>query len=250
MSEGVHFLDAKGPAGMRIFAVGDIHGRLDLLEAMHRGITDNLAFDPPEDWRIVYLGDYGDRGPDTNGVISHLVAQQAADDARVITLRGNHDQALLDFLGTGDRMRLFERYGGFETAASYGVTADFTSSGAAIATKEAMVAAMPADHLRFLAGLPLTAEFGEFFFCHAGIRPGVALDAQERHDLIWIREQFLDDPRLHPKIIVHGHTPVAEAEFMANRVDVDTGAYYSGLLTALVIEGGDKKLLTVSGRAG
>jgi serine/threonine protein phosphatase 1 len=246
---GVHFLDAEGPAGMRIFAVGDIHGRLDLLKAMRGRIADQIAADPPQDWRIIYLGDYGDRGPDTRGVIADLIAQKEAD-ARVIMLRGNHDQAFLDFLGTGDRMRLFERYGGFETAASYGVTADFTSPEAGDATKEALVAAMPADHLRFLADLPLTAEFGDFFFCHAGIRPGVPLAEQSRHDLIWIREEFLDDPRLHPKVIVHGHTPVAEPEIMPNRVDVDTLAYRSGVLTALVIEGREKKMLTVSGPEG
>lgn len=246
MTEGIHFLDAKGPAGMRIFAIGDIHGRFDLLEAMHDRILQDIESNPPDDWRIVYLGDYCDRGPDTRGVIDHLVAR-TQDDARVVTLRGNHDQSFLDFLGVGDRIRLFERYGGFETAASYGVTADFASPEAAQATKEALVAAMPADHLRFLAKLPLSAEFGDFFFCHAGIRPGVPLAEQQPNDLIWIRERFLNDPRLHPRIIVHGHTPVTEAEIMPNRVDVDTGAYYSGLLSALVIEGGEKKVLTVSG---
>jgi serine/threonine protein phosphatase 1 len=249
MTDGVHFLDAEGPAGMRIFAVGDIHGRLDLLEAMHRRIAGDLASSPPEDWRIVHLGDYGDRGPHTSGVIAHLTARKQRDP-RVITLRGNHDQSFLDFLGVGDRVRLFERYGGFETAASYGVTADFSSPEAASATREALVAAMPADHLRFLADLPLFSELGDFFFCHAGIRPGVPLSEQDPHDLLWIRETFLNDPRLHPKIIVHGHTPVAEPELMANRVDVDTGAYYSGLLTALVIEGKEKKVLSVSGPTG
>jgi serine/threonine protein phosphatase 1 len=247
VAEGIHFLDAQGPAGMRIYAVGDIHGRLDLLEAMHSRIAEDIASNPPDDWRIVYLGDYGDRGPDTRGVIDHLV-RQTTDEPRIVTIRGNHDQSFLDFLGIGDRLRLFERYGGFETAASYGVTADFTSPEAAQTTKETLVAAMPAEHLRFLANLPLSAEFGDFFFCHAGIRPGVPLAGQDPNDLIWIREQFLNDPRLHPKIIVHGHTPVVEVEIMANRVDVDTGAYYSGVLTALVIEGGEKKVLNVSGR--
>lgn len=247
MAEGVHFLDAAGPAGMRIFAVGDIHGRLDLLEAMHGAIREDLEREPPGDWRIVYLGDYGDRGPDTCGVLAHLVTQ-TEDDPRVIALRGNHDQAFLDFLGTGDRTQLFERYGGFETAASYGVTADFASPEGAAATKEALVAAMPADQLRFLARLPFSATLGDFFFCHAGIRPGVPLDEQSEHDLIWIRDTFLDDPRLHPKVVVHGHTPVEEAEIMPNRADMDTGAYYSGLLSALVIEDERKRVLTVSGR--
>ncbi len=246
MTEGIHFLDAAGPEGMRIYAIGDIHGRLDLLEAMHERIREDIAEKNPDDWRIVFVGDYGDRGPDTRGVIDHLVSARA-DDARVICLRGNHDESFLNFLGVGDRIRLFERYGGFETAASYGVTADFTSVEAAQATKEALAAAMPADHLRFLSELPRSTELGDFFFCHAGIRPGVALEEQDPDDLIWIRETFLEDSRLHPKVVVHGHTPVPEAELMANRVDVDTGAYYSGLLTALVIDGAEKTVLTVSG---
>ncbi|MBO6718176.1 MAG: serine/threonine protein phosphatase [Rhizobiaceae bacterium] len=234
---------------MRIFAVGDIHGRLDLLRAINRTISEDLERRPPGDWRILYLGDYCDRGPDTRGVISYLV-KQMANEPRVVALRGNHDQSFLDFVGAGDRIRVFERYGGFQTAGSYGVTADFTSQRAAQATKEALVAAMPADHLRFLAGLPLSAQFGDFFFCHAGIRPGVPLAEQDPNDLIWIREAFLEDSRLHPKVIVHGHTPVEEAEIMPNRVDVDTGAYFSGVLTALVIEEKEKRQLTVSGPAG
>ena len=249
MAEGVHFRDAQGPAGLRIFAVGDVHGRLDLLQAMHARIADDLAANPPDDWRIIHLGDYGDRGPDTRGVIDHLVARRK-NEPRIVTLCGNHDQSFLDFVGAGDRVRLFERFGGFETAASYGVTADFSTPDAVRATKETLVAAMPADHLRFLAELPLTAELGDFFFCHAGIRPGVPLDEQQPDDLIWIRDEFLNDARLHPKVIVHGHTPVEEAEIMPNRAGVDTGAYRSGVLTALVIEGKEKRLLTVSGRAG
>lgn len=249
MAGGVHFLDAEGPAGMRIFAIGDIHGRLDLLNAMHGAIREDLEREPPEHWRVVYLGDYGDRGPDTRGVIAHLVAQ-TKDEPRVTALRGNHDQAFVDFLGTGDSTRLFEHYGGFQTAASYGVTADFTSPEGIAATREKLVAAMPADQLRFLARLPFSETLGDFFFCHAGIRPGVPLAEQSQHDLIWIRDDFLDDPRLHPKIIVHGHTPVPAPEVMPNRVGIDTGAYYSGVLTALVIEGGNKRIVTVNGRAG
>lgn len=248
MTSGVHFLDASGPAGMRIFAIGDVHGRFDLLEAMHRQIADNIAADPPGDWRIIHVGDYCDRGPDTRGVLSFLIERQH-EEPRVLSLRGNHDQGFLEFLGAGDATELFARFGGAQTAASYGVTADFSPTGAE-ATKRALLEAMPDEHLRFLANLPLSAEFGDFFFCHAGIRPGVPLDEQEPHDLIWIREEFMNDPRLHPKIIVHGHTPVAVPEIMPNRVDVDTGAFQSGVLTALMIDGKEKKLVTVSGPAG
>ena len=245
---GVHFLDAQGPTGMRIFAVGDIHGRLDLLEAMSQRIAENLDADPPGDWRIVYLGDYCDRGPDTRGVIEHLLSQCGAD-ARVAALRGNHDQGLLDFIGSGDA-GLFVHHGGGDTAASYGVEADFRSEAGLIKTRAALRAALPHSHLTFLSELPYSASFGDFFFCHAGIRPGISLDEQRPDDLIWIREPFLNNPHLHPKVVVHGHTPTAEPEIMPNRVGVDTGAYRSGVLTALVIEGAEKRTLSVSGRPG
>lgn len=242
---GVHFLDARAPEGMRLYAIGDVHGRLDLLKAMHAEIRAVLMRDKPADWRIIHVGDYVDRGPDSAGVIAFLI-DRIAEDSRVIALAGNHDAALLDFLREGDRTHLFRRFGGNDTARSYGTFVDFSSEETAEAGRQALARAIPSAHLDFLRRLPRGIGFGDFFFCHAGIRPGVPIDRQAPDDLIWIRDTFLDYPGLHPKVIVHGHTPHDEAELMPNRVNVDTLAYASGRLTALAVEGTRKRLIEVS----
>jgi serine/threonine protein phosphatase 1 len=230
---------------MRLYAIGDVHGRLDLLRAMHAEIRAELMRDRPDDWRIVHLGDYVDRGPDSAGVIAFLM-ERIAEDGRVVALAGNHDMALLDFLREGDRTQMFRRFGGNDTARSYGTHVDFATASSAEAGRLALDAAIPPSHLDFLRGLPRSAEFGDFFFCHAGIRPGVPLDRQDPQDLIWIRDAFLNFPGLHPKVVVHGHTPQDQAEIMPNRVNLDTLAYASGRLTALAAEGSKKRLMEVS----
>jgi serine/threonine protein phosphatase 1 len=222
---GIHFLDARGPEGMRIYAMGDVHGRADLLKLMHERIEAEIARDKPADWRIIHLGDYVDRGTDSKAVLDFLVAAHRRDE-RIVSLAGNHDVGFLEFLDKPDPATLFARFGGAETAQSYGVTLD-------------------CSHVAFLRALPFSATMGDFFFCHAGIRPEVALDKQAAEDLIWIRADFLDYRALHPKIIVHGHTPFAEPEILPNRVNVDTLAYRSGVLTALVVEGAEKRMLSV-----
>jgi len=243
---GVHFLDARGPEGIRLYAIGDVHGRLDLLSAMHETIAGEIARDGIADWRIIHLGDYVDRGPDSAGVVEFLSARTAAEP-RILALAGNHDAALLDFLAHGDRTQMFRRFGGNDTARSYGTHVDFTTAATAEAGRQALARAIPQAHLAFLSGLPRSAAFGDFFFCHAGIRPGVALDRQDPEDLIWIRAPFLSHAGLHPKVIVHGHTPQDEAQLMANRVGLDTLAYASGRLTALAVDGGLKRLLETAG---
>lgn len=242
MAGGVHYLDARAPEGVRLYAVGDIHGRHDLLTAMHAHIMQEIVRERPPDWRIVYLGDYTDRGPDSKGVLEFL-SRQCAADGRVIALAGNHDIGFLDFLAEPNPAGLFALYGGVETARSYGVDIDFASLETTMRGHAALVEAVPDEHLRFLRDLPFSVAFGDFFFCHAGIRPGVALDAQAPEDLIWIRDEFHRDPRLHPKVVVHGHTPVDRAELMPNRVNIDTGAVFDGLLTTLAVDGGAKRLL-------
>lgn len=244
---GIHYLDARGPEGMRLYAIGDVHGRRDLLEAMLGQIDAQIAVKAPADWRIILLGDYIDRGPDSKGVLDLIIQRQEADE-RVIALGGNHDAGFLDFLRDPTPNSLFAGYGGRETALSYGVAADFSSQAQAFATKSDLARAVPDSHLRFLADLPRSTCFGDFFFCHAGVRPGVALDQQNPEDLIWIRDVFLSHPGLLPKVIVHGHTPVSEPEVRANRVNVDTLAYQSGVLTALVIDGVHKELMDVEGQ--
>lgn len=239
---GVHFLDAAAPYGMRLYAIGDVHGRLDCLAAMHALIEAELARDRPADWRIVHLGDYVDRGPQAAQVLDFL-AEATARDSRVIALRGNHDEGVLDFLADPPTAGLFLDCGGSATAASYGVVLDMTSREALMRGRDALAASMPPAHLRFLRNLPCSVSFGDFFFCHAGIRPGVPLDEQDPRDLIWIRGEFTRHPHLHGKVIVHGHTPHHEPEVMGNRVNVDTMAFETGRLTALVVDGSDKRFL-------
>lgn len=242
--EGIHFLDARGPEDTAVYAIGDVHGRLDLLARMHEAIAADRAKRAARDWLIVHLGDHVDRGPDSKGVIDFIL-RAAGSDGRILTVAGNHDLAMLDFLKEGTRDGLFVEYGGRETARSYGVELDFLSASGFAASHARLVAAVPQSHRDFLQNLPYSHVAGDFFFCHAGIRPGVPLDAQLPTDLIWIRREFHRHVGLYEKVVVHGHTPVAEPEVMPNRVNIDTGAYASGVLTALVIEGSDKQILSV-----
>ena len=243
---GIHFLDARGPEGIVVYAIGDVHGRLDLLTRMHEEIAADRNRREANDWRIIHLGDYVDRGPDSKGVIDFLMRASEAD-SRVISLAGNHDIGFLEFLADAAPDGLFAHNGGAETARSYGVEIDFARRHGFDASHSALVGAVPQSHADFLRSLKLWIAMGDFFFCHAGIRPGVALDAQAPFDLIWIRDEFHRYPKLHPKIVVHGHTPTPEPEVLANRVNIDTGAYFTGRLTALVIDGAEKQMLAVEG---
>lgn len=238
----VNFKQARGPDKLRIFAIGDVHGRLDLLKEMYRLIQAENEKTPPFDWVIVHLGDYTDRGPDSKGVLDFLVEAQRRNH-RIVGLAGNHDVGLIDFIETGDPAGIFALNGGRQTALSYGIDIDFRNARSVAEGHRALVAAMPPAHLAFLRGLARSITFGDFFFCHAGIRPGVELSRQDAEDLIWIRSQFLNDARLYPKVIVHGHTPATNVEMRPNRVNLDTGAYASGRLSALMIDGAEKTLL-------
>ncbi|MEX0853619.1 MAG: metallophosphoesterase [Bauldia sp.] len=227
------------PDGMRLYAIGDVHGCDGLIAEAHQKIAVDLALHPISDYRIIHIGDYADRGPDSAAVIERL-AGLAATDPRVICLKGNHDELLVGFLsdpaGFGATF-LFN--GGDATLASYGVPA----SGLALiredflALSRALQERVPAAHRAFLESLRLTARFGDYLFCHAGIRPGVALDRQDPHDLTWIREDFLWDRSDHGVVVVHGHTPANEPEVRPNRINIDTGAVYGGRLTTLALEG-------------
>lgn len=237
--------EARAPDGTRLYAIGDIHGCDGMLAAAHEAIAADLADSPVDDHRIVHVGDYIDRGPASAAVIDRL-ARLSEADPHVVCLRGNHDAMMVDFLadpvGTGP---LWLMNGGDATLRSYGVDAGGRqSSGRALADLGArLLEALPAGHRAFLQGLAYTARFGDFFFCHAGIRPGVALDAQSHEDLIWIRDEFLWDGSDFGVVVIHGHTPAPQPEVRPNRINVDTGAVYGGVLTVLALEGTQYRFL-------
>ncbi len=232
--------EARAPAGMRIYAVGDVHGCNRELGQAHDRIAADLAAWPVADHRIIHVGDYTDRGPDSAAVIERLVGMTAADH-RVICLRGNHDQMLADFLADASAGGIFLANGGLETLVSYGLSPDRHPTLAAL--RRELKERMPAAHRSFIDGLPLSVRFGDYFFCHAGIRPGVPLDRQDPKDLIWIRDEFLTDNSEHGVVVVHGHTPVPAPEVQSNRINIDTGLVYGGSLTCLVLEGTDYRFL-------
>ncbi|HMQ58773.1 MAG TPA: metallophosphoesterase [Rhizobiaceae bacterium] len=242
---GIHWLDARAPEGVRLYAIGDVHGRLDLLTQMHARIDEECARDGVANRLVVHLGDYVDRGPDSRGVIDCLIEACRRED--MIALAGNHDIGLLEFLANPDPHGLFAQYGGVQTAASYGVDLDPGTEDAVCRSCEHLRRAVPRSHQEFIFSLPTSHVAGDFFFCHAGVMPGVPLDRQSTRDLIWIRDRFHNHPGLYDKVIVHGHTPVREPEVMPNRVNVDTHAFRSGVLTALVVDGAEKRFLQVGG---
>lgn len=240
----IDFNSARVPDRMRVYAIGDVHGCLELLTSMHEAIDAEIARDGPDDWRVVHLGDYCDRGPDTKGVIDLLAARLAAD-ARNICLRGNHDEGMLHFLD-GRESASFTHHGGDTTCASYGVEADLSSPAGLEASRAELSRAMPAAHRSFLERLPTSVTIGDLFLCHAGVRPGVRLDEQSPHDLIWIRGEFHRHVALYDKLVVHGHTPVETVEIWPNRVNLDTRAFASGVLSGMAFEGVGKRVLEVS----
>lgn len=245
VTTGMHYLDARAPEGMRIYAIGDVHGRLDLLLPLHQRIVAELQRDRPADWRVVHLGDYVDRGPQSRGVVELLMKLQA-HDPRYVMLAGNHDVGLVDFLMSPVQDSLFIEFGGIQTARSYGVTYE-AGRGLDQFCGE-LIEAIPLSHLQFLQNCAPSAAFGDFFFCHAGVRPNHSLDEQESQDLMWIRRGFLDHDGLLEKVIVHGHTVTREPEVLPYRVNIDTGAWKSGVLTALCIDGDRKRLIMASDR--
>ncbi len=217
------------------FAIGDVHGRADLLDRLLGLIEDHTA--ARDAWaEIVFTGDYVDRGPDSFGAVERVMQGPRRPGDRFVPLRGNHDTLFADAV-EGRAVPDWAAFLHDHARLSY----------AAPATGEARNAAL-ARHAGFLAGLPLTHDDGTRLFVHAGIRPGVPLDAQVEHDLIWIRHEFLDDPRPLPRRIVHGHTIVGDAPVVTdNRVSIDTGAYRSGRLTAAVFDGPEPSFLQAVG---
>jgi len=224
------------PKSTRVYAIGDIHGRADLLDRLLKTITKD-AEDAPKRCVLVTLGDYIDRGPDSAGVIERLstLHQNAPfKDFELIFLKGNHELLMEHFLERRNDGRMWLGCGGAETLKSYG--AKWTARDA--------IARIPKRHRRFVSGLTLMHREGDYAFAHAGVRPGVDLDNQRAEDVLWIRARFLDTTRDFGAVIVHGHTPVDVPEVLDNRIAIDTRAWASGTLTALVLEGSEQRFLS------
>lgn len=232
--------EARLPPGLRVYAIGDIHGRADLLDQLHGLIEADLST-APEKTVIVYLGDYIDRGPDSHGVIERLTRHRFPG-VETVALLGNHEDMLLQFLDAPYGASLWLTNGGDATLSSYKVKIPASFDDFLMAQR-ALLGVMPRHHKQFLLGLPVQVQYGDYLFVHAGIKPGLPLDRQSREQLIWIRDVFLNSESDHGLIVVHGHTIVHDVEWMPNRIGVDTGAYTTGRLTALVLEGGERRLL-------
>lgn len=232
--------------GRLVYAVGDIHGRHDLLERMIEEISaDARATNSPDRPLLVFLGDYVDRGPQARAVIDLVLRLQSEGFFEVAALKGNHEDLLMQFLRDPATAEQWLAFGGAATLASYGVTpprpkADLEALKQAQAAFERV---LPNSHRDFLANLSSQLVVGDYAFVHAGIRPGVALENQTEHDLLWIRNAFLDASGPFDKVVVHGHTPMDSAELLEHRIALDTGAYATGVLSAVRLHMDEQRLL-------
>lgn len=234
------------PDGARLYAVGDIHGREDLLLRLNDMIVADSLENPAERNVLIYLGDYIDRGESSRQVIDFLMGQQI-EGFEIVHLTGNHEEMMMIFLDDPSIGLNWVANGGGETLMSYGVGHPGHRALVETETAETLQAelreAVPADHWEFLKSLATQHVEGEYMFVHAGIMPGTALDEQNRKDLLWIRDEFLGSDADFGKCIVHGHTIAREVAFKSNRIGIDTGAFFTGVLTCLVLEGQTQRLL-------
>ena len=224
----------RTPDGVRVYAVGDIHGRADLLDQVLKRIDADLAKNSARHGIEIYLGDYIDRGPASRQVLDQLVARSRTH--RTVFLKGNHETYLADFVTNPPILEEWQRLGGLETLMSYGITPSINPDAAAQSRLAAALdQALPESHRHFLGDLKPSYTCGDFFFVHAGVRPGIPLAKQREEDLLWIRRDFLLCEENFGKIVVHGHTPVAQPDIRPNRINIDTGAYATGRLTCLML---------------
>ena len=239
---------ATAPRGHRAYAIGDIHGRLDLLEDLLTSIESDNAARPKARTTIVFLGDLIDRGPQSAEVVERLRIYRPAF-ARTTFLMGNHEEVLLRILaGEVEFLPNWMAFGGAECAASYGIDPGELRSASRKHALELLRRNVPREHVKFLSSFADTASFGGYLFVHAGIRPGVPLANQTAEDLRWIRMPFLADDTDHGRVVVHGHTISEEIDLQDNRIGIDTGAYRTGVLTALGLEGTDRWFLQTGAR--
>lgn len=219
------------PPGQRIYAIGDVHGCDDRLAVLHQLIAADLAARPVADALLLHLGDYIDRGEASAAVLQRLSRPRPAPFPRIINLMGNHEAMMLSALDSEDPEAVMQwlANGGAETLASWGLSRR--------SRPREWARAVPPEHVAFLRGLPLYHAAGGYVFVHAGLRPGVPLERQSRHDLLWIREPFLSWQGDSPFVVVHGHTPEHDVVVRTNRIGIDTGAVMGGVLTCVALEG-------------
>lgn len=236
--------EAALPAGHRAYVVGDIHGRADLLAPLLERIAADRARHNDRQSHIIFLGDYVDRGPTSKDVVDMMIDLSRADSS-IIMLKGNHEAAMMTFLQDPLKGKRWLHYGGDTTLKSYGVDVDL----AALDEKSidriirSFRRKLPDSHLQFFGTLQSSFTLGDYFFVHAGVDPANPVDEQREHDMLWIRNSFLSHEGLYEKVIVHGHSIIPEPEFKENRIGIDTGAFYSNVLSCLVLEGDRKEIL-------
>jgi serine/threonine protein phosphatase 1 len=236
------------PAGTRAYALGDIHGRADLFAALIAAVEADDAERGPAETTMILLGDLVDRGPDSAGVIALARDWQARRPVRI--LMGNHEEMFLEALESDEVLRHFLRYGGRETLLSYPIDREAYGRAELAEARELALAAVPEADLAFIRSFEDRITLGGYLFVHAGIRPGVAIQDQRTSDLRWIRETFLTHQESFGPVVVHGHTIYGEPEVRANRIGIDTGAYASGRLTALGLEGTARWTIEARDEAG
>jgi len=235
---------AATPPDTRLYAIGDIHGRADLLRRLLATIAEDAADRPPAQQQLIYLGDYVDRGPQSQDVIN-IVLDEAPPGLEVMALRGNHEEMMQRFLDDTTVARTWMMNGGDATLGSYGVEAPSIFAGTPIHRHAQMQfrTQLPLRHKEFLAALLDSYTAGDYLFVHAGVRPGVPLAQQRAEDLLWIRDEFLNSRADFGKVVVHGHSIEREPVMRPNRIGIDTGAYASDRLTCLVLEGTERRFL-------
>ena len=240
----------RGPKGQRAYVVGDVHGRLDLLDRLLDEIHRDLARQPVARVLLVFLGDLIDRGPNSAQVLERLRTYRR-DGVRPLFLLGNHEEVMLRILeGEAEHVASWLRFGGAECLKSYGADPRPIAAASDEVALATIRAAIPANHVEFLKTFIDSCQFGDYLFVHAGIRPGVALDRQRQSDLRWIRAPFLVDETDHGFVVVHGHTITASIDERPNRIGIDTGAYRTGVLTALAIDGARRWYLDTATTVG
>ncbi len=231
------------PEGVRIYAIGDIHGRRDLLDEMQKVIVDDASDAAGKKIVQIFLGDYIDRGHDSKGVVEWLLRPPPEGWER-ICLKGNHELMALNFLESPEIFRDWRQYGGLETMHSYGVDLkNLRGEDAPEELRNNFSERFPQTHRAFFRNLPLSIELGDYFFAHAGVRPGLELENQLEEDLLWIRDEFLSSQMDFGKVVVHGHSANEKPELLPNRINIDSGAYITGKLSCLALDGEEQRIL-------